>query len=73
MYTISVLIVSPQTWSSWASLVSNTFFAFLFSPVIGDLSDAYGRKPFILSGLLLSGLPIGAVFMYLSGRASLLW
>jgi MFS family permease len=53
--------------------VSNTFFAFLFSPVIGDLSDAYGRKPFILSGLLLSGLPIGAVFMYLSGRASLLW
>jgi MFS family permease len=53
--------------------VSNTFFAFLFSPVIGDLSDAYGRKPFILSGLLLSGLPIGAVFMYLNGHASLLW
>lgn len=61
------------TWTSWTSLVANTFFAFLFSPVIGDLSDAYGRKPFILAGLLLSGLPIAAVFMYLSGRASLLW
>ncbi|WIA11611.1 hypothetical protein OEZ85_011715 [Tetradesmus obliquus] len=61
------------TWTSWTSLVANTFIAFLFSPVIGDLSDAYGRKPFILAGLLLSALPIAAVFMYLSGRASLLW
>lgn len=60
-------------WTSWTSLVANTFISFVFSPLIGDLSDTYGRKPFIIGGLALSTLPVAVVFMYLTGHLSLLW
>eukprot|EP00775_Hariotina_reticulata_P002210 gene2210-2525_t len=41
--------------------------------VIGDLSDNYGRKPFILAGLALSLLPMAVVWLYLQNHVSLLW
>eukprot|EP00879_Flechtneria_rotunda_P003588 GHRR01003823.1.p1 GENE.GHRR01003823.1~~GHRR01003823.1.p1 ORF type:complete len:579 (+),score=133.93 GHRR01003823.1:157-1893(+) len=60
-------------WTSWTSLVANSFLSFLFSPLIGDLSDSYGRKPFILAGLTLSVLPVMVVLLYLLGHISLIW
>jgi MFS family permease len=60
-------------WTSWTSLVANTFLSFIFSPMVGDLSDSYGRKPFIIGGLALSTLPIVVVYMYLTRGLSLLW
>ena len=41
---------------------------FLFSPVWGDLSDRYGRKPFLILGTLGNGLA-----MLLFGLSSELW
>jgi MFS family permease len=53
--------------------VANTFLSFLFAPIIGDVSDSYGRKPFILAGLALSLLPMVVVWLYLQKQVSLLW
>src|SRR5210317_1968535 len=41
---------------------------FLFSPVWGDLSDRYGRKPFLILGTLGNGLA-----MLLFGLSTELW
>lgn len=50
--------------SKYAGLVFATYalFQFLFSPLIGNLSDRFGRKPIILISLL--GLGLDFVFMY---------
>lgn len=53
--------------------VANTCLSFLFSPLVGDLSDAHGRKPFIIAGLALSVLPVGVVLAHLTHGLSLLW
>lgn len=44
------------------------FAQFLFSPLSGDLSDRYGRKTFIIIGLLIYGLSL-----ILFGLASAVW
>lgn len=41
---------------------------FLFSPIAGDLSDRYGRKPFIITGLI-----IYAISQILFGLADAVW
>lgn len=60
-------------WTSWTSFLSNSIFAFMFAPWIGDLSDVYGRKPFILLGLNLNLLPIVVIILYLNNAMSLIW
>ncbi len=45
-------------------LMIYAFFQFLFSPLIGNLSDRFGRRPIILMSLL--GLGLDYVFMYLA-------
>lgn len=37
-------------WLSWTSFVSNAICAFTIVPLIGWLSDRYGRKPFLVLG-----------------------
>lgn len=44
------------------------FAQFLLSPIAGDLSDRYGRKPFIIAGLIVYGFS-----MLLFGLSSELW
>ena len=44
------------------------FAQFLMSPIVGDLSDRYGRKPFIIGGLILYSFS-----MLLFGLSSELW
>jgi MFS transporter, DHA1 family, multidrug resistance protein len=44
------------------------FAQFLFSPIAGDLSDRYGRKPFIVAGLIIYA---GAQFLF--GVADAVW
>jgi len=50
-------------------LGSYAFMQFLFSPIIGSLSDRYGRRPILLMSLF--GLGIDYVFMYFA--PSLFW
>lgn len=50
-------------------LGSYAFMQFLFSPIIGSLSDKYGRRPILLMSLF--GLGIDYVFMYFA--PSLVW
>jgi DHA1 family tetracycline resistance protein-like MFS transporter len=45
-----------QSAVSFSNLVSNIF-TFLFSSLLGSLSDEHGRKPFLMAGLFLSMLP----------------
>jgi MFS family permease len=40
---------------------------------VGELSDRYGRKPFIIAALLLALLPISAIMLHLRNGLSLLW
>lgn len=57
--------------SKYSGIVLATYAAmqFLFSPLIGNLSDRYGRRPIILMSLL--GLGLDYVFMYFA--PSLAW
>jgi DHA1 family tetracycline resistance protein-like MFS transporter len=57
--------------SKYSGVVLATYAAmqFLFSPLIGNLSDRYGRRPIILMSLL--GLGLDYVFMYFA--PSLAW
>lgn len=63
--------LSIQASSKYSGLVLATYAAmqFLFSPLIGNLSDRYGRRPIILMSLL--GMGLDYVFMYFA--PSLLW
>ena len=60
-----------QASSKYSGLVLSTYalMQFVFSPLIGNLSDRYGRKPIILMSLF--GLGIDYVFMYFA--PSLFW
>lgn len=60
-------------WSSWTSLVSNTFLTFLCAPLVGDLSDTLGRKPFLIAAFVLATLPVTVVVAYLVMDTPLLW
>lgn len=48
-------------WSSATAFVSSSVVAFLFSPLVGDASDAYGRRPFLAAGFALALLPAAVV------------
>jgi MFS family permease len=60
-------------WSAWTSFVSNTILTFLCAPIVGDLSDTFGRKPFLVASYLLSTLPVTVVVAYLVLDIPLLW
>lgn len=60
-------------WASLNSLVANTFLGFFFAPLVGDMSDRLGRKPFMLAGIILGLLPIGAVWMHIAKGTAFLW
>lgn len=60
-------------WASLNSLVANTFLGFFFAPLVGDLSDRLGRKPFMLIGITLALLPVVAVWSHITQHTSFLW
>ena len=53
-------------WSSATAFVSSSVVAFLFAPLVGDASDAFGRVPFLAAGLGLALLPAGVVAGHLA-------
>jgi DHA1 family tetracycline resistance protein-like MFS transporter len=57
-------------WSSATSFVSNSLIAFLFAPLVGDASDALGRKPFLIAGFVLALLPSAVVVGHLAAPAA---
>lgn len=59
---------SPQVvrWSSITSLISNSLIAFIFSPLVGDASDVYGRKPFLTAAFSLALLPAAVVVAHVT-------
>lgn len=63
------LSVTESSKYSGIVLATYALMQFLFSPLIGNLSDRYGRRPIILMSLL--GLGLDYVFMYFA--PSLAW
>ncbi|KAL6759122.1 major facilitator superfamily domain-containing protein [Haematococcus lacustris] len=61
------------TWSSWTSFVSGSILSFLCAPSVGSLSDHWGRKPFMLAGISLAGLPMVALTLHLWGWLAIQW
>jgi DHA1 family tetracycline resistance protein-like MFS transporter len=57
-----------SVWSSWLTLAYAAM-QFLFSPVMGNLSDQYGRRPV----LLLSLLGFGVDYIFLSFAPTIWW
>jgi MFS transporter, DHA1 family, tetracycline resistance protein len=53
-------------WSSATSFVSNSLLSFVFAPLVGDASDAYGRKPFLVAAFALALLPSAVVVAHLT-------
>lgn len=60
-------------WASLNSLVANTFLGFFFAPLVGDLSDRLGRKPFMLAGVTLGLLPVAAIWSHIARGTSFIW
>jgi DHA1 family tetracycline resistance protein-like MFS transporter len=65
----SHLTIQESSKYSGPVLATYAFMQFLFSPLIGNLSDRYGRRPIILMSLL--GMGLDYVFMYFA--PSLMW
>lgn len=65
----SGLSITESSKYSGPVLATYALMQFLFSPLIGNLSDRYGRKPVILISLF--GLGVDYVFMYFA--PSLIW
>lgn len=63
------LSITESSKYSIPVLITYAAMQFLFSPLIGNLSDRYGRRPIILMSLL--GLGLDYVFMYFA--PSLAW
>jgi DHA1 family tetracycline resistance protein-like MFS transporter len=63
------LSINESSKYSGVVLATYALMQFLFSPLIGNLSDRYGRRPIILMSLL--GLGLDYVFMYFA--PSLAW
>lgn len=63
------LSINESSKYSGIVLATYALMQFLFSPLIGNLSDRYGRRPIILMSLL--GLGLDYVFMYFA--PSLAW
>jgi DHA1 family tetracycline resistance protein-like MFS transporter len=55
-YATSAAAMSASAW--WGGLLQTSFAAmlFLFSPLIGNLSDRFGRKPVLILSLLMLGV-----------------
>lgn len=60
-------------YSSVTAFVSNSILSFLLMPLVGDMSDVYGRKPFMAAAILLAAVPVGVLLMYINLGTSLLW
>ena len=60
-------LASASKWGGWL-IVSYAALQFLFAPVLGNLSDRYGRRPLLLISLVLYG-----VNYLIAGLATSLW
>ncbi|KAG1664048.1 hypothetical protein FOA52_010468 [Chlamydomonas sp. UWO 241] len=61
------------TWGSWTSFVSGSILSFFFSPVVGHLSDHWGRRPFMLIGIALALAPMAMIMLNVWGWVSIFW
>jgi MFS transporter, DHA1 family, tetracycline resistance protein len=52
---LNVSIAETSSWGGWL-IASFAIMQFLFSPVIGNLSDQYGRRPILLASLFGFGI-----------------
>jgi MFS family permease len=75
--THRVILHTPSqqavTWNSWTSFVSGSILSFIFAPTVGNLSDHWGRKPFILAGVLMALLPMLTLMVHLWGWIPIEW
>ena len=61
------------SWNTWAAFVQNSILAVYLNPAVGTWSDLYGRRPFLVLGLLLNLLPPLTILSYLKGITKLYW
>ncbi len=54
-------------WTSWTSFASGTVLSFVCAPVVGRLSDHFGRKPFMMAGVSLALLPMLVLMVFCWG------
>ncbi len=66
---MAALVVSLQAvfWNSWTSFVSGSILSFVCAPVVGKLSDDWGRKPFMLAGVSLGLAPMVVLMFFVWG------
>lgn len=60
-------------WSSWTGFVSSSVLTVLCAPVVGGLSDMYGRKPFMIIGVMLAFVPMMIILGNVHGLISIYW
>mmetsp|Transcript_11362 Transcript_11362/g.19903 ORF Transcript_11362/g.19903 Transcript_11362/m.19903 type:complete len:674 (-) Transcript_11362:762-2783(-) len=61
------------TWNSWSSFVSGSVLSFLCAPTVGRLSDIWGRKPFLLTGVAFSLAPMLVLLVHIWGWVAIEW
>ena len=57
-----------STWGGWLTF-AYAFMQFFFAPILGGLSDKYGRRPVLLASLL----GLGADYIFLAFAPTLAW
>lgn len=60
-------------WSIWTGFVSSAVVNFFTAPLIGSLSDKYGRKPFMLLGQVLGMLPVMVLLAHVQLDLPIYW
>src|SRR5829696_7809763 len=61
-------ISTASRWSGWLTLVY-ALMQFVFAPVLGNLSDKYGRRPVLLASLFGFGID----YLFLSFAPTIWW
>lgn len=68
MPTYAIKQLGMPAWSSYAATLISGFIMMVASPLVGQLSDKYGRTPFMLASSVLFVLMTYPMFVFLTGN-----
>ena len=58
------------SFQSWILFLNNSVITFFFGPLLGKLSDTYGRRPFLVFGSFCAALPAFGFYLMSFGYTS---